>query len=103
MVKRVCRTRFIFGAILVTIVLVAGGVVAPVFARVDITVAQSGDPTDGLDADSGGSSTQLGGATRETNAKSPVPTRQVLLIPVSVAGVLMFRVVVLPIVLNPRS
>ena len=59
MMKRVCKTRVGVCAMLLAVFLLVGGAGAPVFARQDISNGQAGDPTDGLDADSGGVSTDL--------------------------------------------
>jgi len=103
MKTRVNRTRTRTGALLLAGMIAAGSIVAPGYARENMSVGQAGDPTDGLDADSSGSSTTPAGQTGTLTVEAPDTTSQVILIPVSVAGVLIFRIVVVPIALNLRS
>jgi hypothetical protein len=103
MMKRVSTTRIRMLRRLAVGALVAGLAISPALARVEMSAGQAGDPTDGLDADSGGSSTQSGEADGAGSGVAPTAIRQVILVPVNIAGVLVFRVIVTPILLNPRS
>jgi hypothetical protein len=65
MLKRVSGTRFCAWAILLSLFFGTGGVLSPVSARVDISIGQAGDPTDGEGVtDSGGSSVEPANLTR---------------------------------------
>ncbi|MBK6732893.1 MAG: hypothetical protein IPG61_02155 [bacterium] len=94
MKTRVCNTRLNVSAALLVLAVVAAAFAAPVFARENIAVGQAGDPGDGEEVFSGGSSND--GSTTVTRAESvsnPEKTRAIpVLIPVFVSGVVFFQV-----------
>lgn len=93
MMKRVSNSRVGACAMLLAVFLLVGGAGAPVFARVDISVGQAGDPGDGEEVASGG-----GSITTSTQSANQVPAAtaqqpaKVILIPVFSNGVLAFHI-----------
>lgn len=69
MMKRVCNTRVGACAMLLAVFLLVGGAGAPVFARVEMSAGQAGDPGDGLDYSSGGGNSH-GDGTEGTSTTS---------------------------------
>jgi hypothetical protein len=100
MMKRVFKTRVVTCAMLLAVFLLAGGVGAPAFARDDMSNGQTGDPTDGLDATPDGGSTSPIGSKTSSHDPDVRGPRIPILIPVSCAGVLIFRVIYVPLSLN---
>ena len=96
MMKRVCNTRFAMSAMLLAVFLLVTGAGAPVWARENISAGQAGDPNDGNDVASGGSDIRstagsAGNATNEVQVRTTV-----MLVPMTVAGIVIFRVVLVP-------
>ncbi|MBK7670637.1 MAG: hypothetical protein IPJ24_04455 [bacterium] len=69
MKKRVWKTRISTGAVLLSAVLVVGGIQSPVFAREYMSAGQTGDPTDGEGV------TESGGTTTNQSTISRVEPR----------------------------
>jgi len=94
--KRVCNSRFAKSALLLAVVLLVSGVGAPVWGRENISAGQSGDPNDGNDVASGGSDVGASGnLVKLAESEGHVRTK-IMLVPVTVAGIVLFRVVLVP-------
>lgn len=98
MLKRATRSPLALCIVLAASLALAVVPSTDALARVDMSVGQAGDPNDGEDVYSGGSGTTgLGeseaGGTKIEDVRSPY----FLLMPMIVAGVLLFKVVILPV------
>lgn len=97
MMKRVCNSRFAMSAMLLAVFLLVSGAGAPVWARESISAGQAGDPNDGNDVASGGSDIKSAESSGG-NASGLAQVRSVvILIPITVAGIVVFRVMSVPI------
>jgi hypothetical protein len=92
MMKRVCNTRVGACAMLLAVFLLVGGAGAPVFARVDVSVGQAGDPGDGEEvASGGGSDIPSPQSTNQIPAGTAQQPAKVILVPVFSNGALAFQ------------
>jgi hypothetical protein len=99
MMKRVCNSRVGACAMLLAVFLLVGGAGTPVFARVDISVGQAGDPGDGLDFSSGSDSSQGDGS--EPSSTQPTVIRlfdfsrlSIILVPIFDGTIVHFIVII---------
>jgi hypothetical protein len=96
MMKRVCKTRVGTCAMLLAVFLLVGGVGAPAFARDDMSNGQTGDPNDGNDVASGGGTSLQGDKAQTVHSGTPAHGPYFVLVPMSIGGLLVFRVVIVP-------
>lgn len=94
--KRVCNSRFAMCALLLAIFLLVSGAGAPVCARECISAGQSGDPNDGNDVASGGSDIRTSGDSSMGSSNETRGGVIIMLVPVIVAGIVVFRIVLVP-------
>lgn len=102
MTKRVSTTRITCSIALATMLVFAPFAAEVAWARQDISIGQSGDPTDGEDFDSGGSSGPVRGGGAADSSAVKTPTSVVLLVPMLSGGLLVFRVVVIHLIIGDR-
>jgi len=96
MMKRVCNTRVGACAMLLAVFLLVGGAGAPVFARVDVSVGQAGDPGDGDEVcATTGSSDSSSNSASQLASEPMSPEFRIILMPVFTNGMLVFQLIVL--------
>ena len=95
MKKRVFKTRISTCALLLAVVVLAGSVSLPAFAREEIAIGQSGDPNDGEDIFAGGGGTPQGQEQGSNNVEADHVRHVPILIPVVVSGTLLFFIIVI--------